>query len=335
MRSNSLRPFLDLELTSMDKFLSCDWGTSSFRLRLVQTSDLTLLKEKVSGQGIAETFESWKRAGRADEDRTLFYFEIIRLNVQAFEKSLGYSLNEVPTILSGMVGSSIGMREVPYKELPFSVDGSDLVMRKLHLEGINANVVIISGAKAGDDVMRGEETQLVGCSHNNKRTGQSLFIFPGTHSKHIIIERDKAVGFKTYMTGEFFELLSTKSILSASVEQGSDFPHEKNKQSFEKGVEESVKSNILHSSFQVRTNQLFNKFSREENYYFLSGLLIGTEVRELMNAHYLRIILVTTAQLRPYYETAIRMLHPGTLLEIEDADMALLRGQFQILKRLQ
>ena len=318
----------------MDKFLSCDWGTSSFRLRFVRTPDLTILKERVSGQGIVETFESWKRAGRSGEDRASFYLEIIRSHVQEFEESLGHSLAEATVMLSGMAGSSIGMMNLPYKEVPLSVDGSDLIIKKLEpSEVLNANVLIVSGARAGDDAMRGEETQLVGCSHNNEKTEQALFIFPGTHSKHIIVERDKAVGFKTYMTGELFELLSTKSILSASVEEGSRSMDEKKKRSFGNGVEESVKSNLLHACFQVRTKELFNNSSKEENYYFLSGLLIGTEVGELMNVHYKRIVLVSTERLRPYYETAIRMLNPETLVEIQDADEALIRGQFRILKR--
>ena len=319
----------------MDKFLSCDWGTSSFRLRFVQTPDLTILKESVSGQGIAETFESWERAGRSGEDRASFYLEIIRSHVQEFEESLGHSLAGATVLLSGMAGSSIGMMNLPYKEVPLSVDGSDLIIKKLEPSDVlNADVLIVSGARTGDDVMRGEETQLVGCSHNEK-TRQSLFIFPGTHSKHVIVERDKAVSFKTYMTGEFFKLLSTKSILSVSVEEGLGLMDEKNKRSFENGIEEGVKTNLLHSSFQVRTNQLFNRLSKEENHYFLSGLLIGAEVREIMNAHYKRIVLVTTERLRPYYETAIRMLNPENLVEIQDANEALIRGQFRILRRLQ
>jgi 2-dehydro-3-deoxygalactonokinase len=321
----------------MDKFLSCDWGTSSFRLRLVQTPDLTILKEKISRQGIAQTFKLWNKSGAAEETRVSFYLEIIRSHVQAFEDSLGQSLGEAKVILSGMVGSSIGMMDLPYKQVPFSLDGSDLIIEKLKDNArLNVDVVVISGAATGDDVLRGEETQLIGCTHSNQKTGQSLFIFPGTHSKHITGERAKAVGFKTYMTGEFFQILSTKSILSVSVEEGSRSMDEKNKRSFENGVEESVKSNLLHGSFQVRTNQLFNKFSKEENYYFLSGLLIGTEMGELMNTHYQKIVLVTTAQLQPYYETAIKMVSPaGTSLEVQDADECLIRGQFQILKRLQ
>src|SRR5436190_10155926 len=139
----------------MEKFLSCDWGTSFFRLRLVEAPNLTILKEKVAGKGIAETFESWKRAGRAEEARLSFYLEIILAHVREFEKILGYSLSATPVILSGMVGSSIGMMDLPYKQLPFSVDGSDLIIKVLeHGESPNANVVIVSGAATSDDAMR-------------------------------------------------------------------------------------------------------------------------------------------------------------------------------------
>jgi 2-dehydro-3-deoxygalactonokinase len=136
------------------------------------------------------------------------------------------------------------------------------------------------------------------------------------------------------MTGEFFKLLSTESILSVAVEEGSGFTHDKNRRSFEGGIEESVRSNLLHSSFQVRTNQLFNKFTKEENYYYLSGLLIGTEMNELVSAGYEKMILVTAAQLRPYYEAAIEILVPSASLEVYDADEALIKGQFRILTRL-
>jgi len=319
----------------MDKFLSCDWGTSSFRLRLVKVPGLTILKETVTDRGIAETAQLWNNAGMAEEERLFFYLDIIHAHVHDFEKALGYALSETPMVLSGMASSSIGMIGIPYKQVPFSLDGSDLITKTVTAGEVRKAVVVVSGAATSDDVLRGEETQLVGCSHHNEETGQSLFIFPGTHSIHVVVERNRVVGFKTYMTGEFFKLLSTESILSASVEKGSGLLDEKNKRSFEIGVEESTKTNLLHGSFKVRTNQLFNRLSKNENYYYLSGLLIGTEMKELINTNFKRSVLVTTQRLQPYYEAAIRMLNSDISLEVQDADECLIRGQFQILERAQ
>ena len=108
-------------------------------------------------------------------------------------------------------------------------------------------MLIIPGVSSTDDVMRGEETQLTGCFHevNNK---EHLFIFPGTHSKHVVVKNETILDFKTYMTGEFFELLSSKSILATSVEKGKGLDNELNRKSFDEGLQASNKSNLLHNS---------------------------------------------------------------------------------------
>ena len=58
---------------------------------------------------------------------------------------------------------------------------------------------------------------------------EQVFIFPGTHSKHVTVKNGNVIDIKTYMTGEFFELLSVKSILSATIEKTVDLNNEKNK----------------------------------------------------------------------------------------------------------
>jgi 2-dehydro-3-deoxygalactonokinase len=318
----------------MKKFLSCDWGTSSFRLRVVETHILTIIAEVKSNQGIANSFELWKQSRKTKDSRLDFYLDIIRQHIKILEKKLNTSLNEVPLVISGMASSTIGMLDLAYKELPFSADGSDLEVRLIEpYDNFLNRTAIISGAKTNDDVMRGEETQLIGCFHANNK--ERVFVFPGTHSKHIVVKKGKAVNVKTYMTGEFFELLSKKSILSLSVEDGTGLKQGKNAQSFENGVTESVQSNLLNNCFTVRTNDLFGKFTKQENYYYLSGLLIGTEMNDLMNKGYENITLVSNAMLSPYYETAFNILNKtNSTLEIQNADEAIIRGQFKILTGL-
>jgi 2-dehydro-3-deoxygalactonokinase len=128
--------------------------------------------------------------------------------------------------------------------------------------------------------MRGEETQLIGCIDENEN-GERLYIFPGTHSKHVTVKENKAVDVKTYMTGEFFELLTQKSILSNDIKEG-EYLSENNIAIFKKGVRDSIHTNLLHNSFLIRANSILGKSSKEENYYYLSGLLIGTELKELV-----------------------------------------------------
>jgi 2-dehydro-3-deoxygalactonokinase len=320
----------------MEKFLSCDWGTSSFRIKLVEIPGLKIIAEKNSAQGIVKTFELWKQNGKAEDARLIFYLDFIQEHIRILEKKLDTSFNELPLIISGMASSTMGMIDLPYKDFPFSADGSDLITKIIEAnDTFTHKTIIISGAKTNDDAMRGEETQLAGCFHDDTiEQEEQIFVFPGTHSKHIVVKNGKAVTVKTYMTGEFFELFSKKSILSDSVEEGNNLL-QKNIQSFEKGILNSIQLNLLHSCFLVRTNHLFNKFTKQENYYYLSGLLIGTEMKELMNDDHSSITLVSNAMLSSYYETAFNVLNKGkAILKIQNADDAFVQGQFKILARL-
>ena len=315
----------------IEKFISCDWGTSSFRLRLVEIAGAKIITEESSDQGIAKVFESWKHTGQQGSLRFAFFLERITQSIQSMEGRLKYSLDKYPLVISGMACSTLGMIDLPYKEVPFSTDGSDLVTQVIGANNdFKHDIIFISGARTESDAMRGEETQVIGCIHNEQA---QLNIFPGTHSKHVMVKNGKVVDIKTYMTGEFFAVLSEKSILSASIERTSETKTQKDN-AFEAGVKASLLANLLNSSFKVRTNYLFQKFSRPENYHYLSGLLIGTELRELVGVR-CGISLVTNSYLLSQYETAYNLVMNGAgRLNIQNADEAMINGQLKVLNRL-
>ncbi len=195
-------------------------------------------------------------------------------------------------------------------------------------------MLLISGIKSTDDVMRGEETQLIGCINEaGPANSDGLYLFPGTHSKHIQVEDGQVVDFNTYMTGEFFELLAQKSILSASVVSPTKNPEILAATSFRQGVQDAGQGNILHVAFRVRTNELFGKLTKQENFTYLSGLIIGTELKELLAANHSKIYLFGGSNLQEYYEMALQELglservhtFPGAW-----ADEAVVRGQYKI-----
>lgn len=318
------------------EFLSCDWGTTSFRLRLVSLPDFKILAEESSKEGIASTFEAWGKAKKKEEERFSFYRSIIKTHLNDMVVKLGRPLDGIPLIVSGMASSSIGMIEMPYKTLPFSTSGADLETQIIEGTGdFNHEILIISGARTQNDIMRGEETQLVGCFLENS-TEEQIFIHPGTHCKHIIIRDGKATTFRSYMTGELFSLLSTKSILAVSVEKGGDLKNEANRKSFENGVRASLSGNLLHSIFMVRTNDLFRKSGKVENYFFLSGLLIGTELKDFPQEYKGKITLSGQEELVSLYLEAFRIIgiaEPDSLVNILGAEEATLRGQFQVYSR--
>jgi 2-dehydro-3-deoxygalactonokinase len=347
----------------MDKMISCDWGTSSFRIRLVNNSDLSILATRSSAQGILTTHALW--SGRAqgggqsqgqplqgDRSRLSFYQSILGEAILDLGKELGLSLDGVPVVISGMASSSLGMLELPYKELPFFADGSDLRVETLYAhELFKHNMLVISGVKTGDDVMRGEETQLVGCESG--LGGERVIIFPGTHSKHVLLGEGRVISFKTYMTGEFFELLSKKSILAGDVEtrevgeageRGAAGFHrimeEFHATRFEEGVREGVEGNLLHGAFLVRMNRLLRGISKKENHDYLSGLLIGAELKELVGGNPSlkeeagrkpALMIVGEEALCRRYVTALGILGLDGV-RVLDGGEAVVRGQVRIMQ---
>jgi 2-dehydro-3-deoxygalactonokinase len=230
-----------------------------------------------------------------------------------------------------MASSTIGLIDVPYKKLPFQTDGSDLEIRSLNLNDPNP-LIIISGARTDDDVMRGEETKIIGCAALLKNDQQEqLIILPGTHPKHVVTKGRQVTSFKTFMTGEFFDLLSTKSILSASVEKGGDITDPLNHDSFTKGIRAAQSSELLHASFMVRTNQVIKNISGEQNFHYLSGLLIGSELKGLKPS--VPVYLLGGNTHMSLYTLACEITGIDIMGSM-DADEALIKGQQIIFQRL-
>lgn len=318
-------------------FLSADWGTTLFRLRLIDST--TVVAKHTAGSGISATYAQWQRSELPETERIGFYRAIIEHAIGEWR----IDLHGVPLVVSGMASSSIGMLELPYKPLPFDVTGADLRPTVLPpTKDSPRTVYLLPGVRSADDVMRGEETQLVGALAASP--GDGVFLFPGTHSKHILVRDGQAVAFKTYMTGEIFGLLAGKSILAASVTAPGQTaaPGEP----FFAGVAAAARgAGLLHNAFLTRTNQLFNKYTKKDNYHFLSGLLIGEELRELASGESdpadptvawrtmpPAITLVATSPLRESYTAALAFLGFRQVTAI-DADEALVAGQSVLLTR--
>ena len=322
----------------MEYFLSCDWGTTSFRLRMAGAKDGAVFAEEKSNQGIASTFNSWlETGGTDDETRIAFYLDIIGGHIKKLEQHINHSLTGVPLIISGMASSSIGITEIPYSTLPFAINGAGINSASVSAsKGFSHDVLIISGARTVNDVMRGEETQLIGCTELQAcPVKNALYIFPGTHSKHITVKDNQAVDVKTYMTGEFFELLSQKSILKNDVSPGEMI--EPDLSAFKSGVHDAVPGNLLNAIFKVRTNNLFKLYTKDENLNYLSGLLIGMELKDLYSTAMDSINLVCSSELGILYHTALHELNLKQNINNflpQWADKAVVIGQLKIGREL-
>ena len=179
-------------------------------------------------------------------------------------------------LIAGMAGSRQGWVEAPYCACP---TGPQQVAAQLAWV-VPGRIGIVPGLSCehadAPDVMRGEETQVFGALRL-LGLDDGTFVLPGTHSKWVHVERGRIVDFSTAMTGEFYALLRQHSILARSLpaEDGAF-----DGGAFDAGVAHAMRGpGLLQSAFSVRTLSLFDRLPSAQRPSYLSGLVIGEELR--------------------------------------------------------
>ncbi len=225
------------------------------------------------------------RAYRIDGDGRIVDTRSVALGVKhvrdgAFEAALGRLLGDwytefLPRLACGMIGSRQGWVEAPYVECPASLDAlADRIVR-----APQDALMIVPGVSTRDrhdvpDVMRGEETQLLGAVAGDERV---LAVLPGTHSKWARVEHGRVVDFTTFMTGELFAVLIEHTMLGRLA--GNE-PGKFARDAFSHGVARGLEDGELgHDIFGARTLSLMGELQSHEVADWLSGLLIGREIR--------------------------------------------------------
>jgi 2-dehydro-3-deoxygalactonokinase len=329
------------------RFLSCDWGTTRLRLRLVERANDAILAEHCSDAGVA------RLAGTAPDDRPAAFRQALSYGLAQIAAQHGDDVRNLAIVVSGMASSSIGWHELPYAALPLALDGSGLVWKSLGpLDADHAGqVVLVSGLASGEDVMRGEEIEVLGAARlmsDGPLAGEAVLILPGTHSKHVRVRAGHIIGFQTFMTGELFEVLSAHSVLRHSVLQRSGEPAALQDTStttrvatsaaFDEGVRLSATLPLAAALFQVRTRALLARWSPADCSQFLSGILIAAEFVGLQQptAASLPIVLaVPPALSESYARAAIALGFSDRLTVLPPAEVARLAviGQSLVLER--
>jgi len=242
--------------------IGIDWGTTSFRAYRID-----------AGGGVIETREA--PAG------------ILSVRDGNFEgvltREIGAWLGagpDLPVIASGMITSRQGWLEVPYCPCPAG-DAAIAGALMRHPDRTMLHFVpglSLIGADGVPDVIRGEETQIVG--EVGDRPGRHLLVLPGTHSKWALAEDGVITWFATFMTGELFAVLSEHSILGRLMAGADD-----DDAAYGRGLAYARGSGgLLKRLFSARTLCLFGELPEREVASYLSGLLIGTELREALDS---------------------------------------------------
>jgi 2-dehydro-3-deoxygalactonokinase len=229
----------------------------------------------------------------------------------------------VPVIMAGMVGSRNGWVEAPYAALPADVGSlKKNLLPVTRPDGGQAYIVPgLAGVIDGmGEVMRGEETLAMGLDEAN-----ALFLTPGTHPKWITLENGRITRFKTFLTGEFFAVLTDHSLLGRLMEEPASEAEEW--AGFRKGLAMADDpAGLSHAAFAARSDVLLGRMAAGEVRSYLSGLLIGTEILGAKRSIGLprRLILNASGQKAAFYENALAAYGVG--IEQVESDTILLNG---------
>jgi len=149
---------------------------------------------------------------------------------------------------------------------------------------------------------------------------------PGTHSKWVELRDGRIERFATHMTGEAFAVLKTHSILGRLMKEGPDDPD-----AFAEGVRRSADGGgLLHHIFGVRARGLFNELADLAAASYLSGMLVGHEIRAARGSA-VRVNLLCSPQLAELYRRALHTLDMEARLLDPDAVTA---GLFRLAREL-
>ncbi|MFQ5972917.1 MAG: 2-dehydro-3-deoxygalactonokinase [Alphaproteobacteria bacterium] len=281
--------------------IAVDWGTSNFRgflldgggqVREVSHAELGILQ--VEGGDFAGAFR-----------------QLVGRWTTAYP--------ETPVLLSGMIGSRQGWTEAPYVECPAAFSALAAALHPvpgtpyLIVPGLSAR-----GPSGVHDVIRGEETQVVGAGGVARR----WLCLPGTHAKWVQLDGDRIEGFHTAMTGEIYAALCDHTILGRLMEGAAD-----DAVAFDRGLARAGDGGgLLNHLFGVRAEGLFGVLAPGSLRSYLSGILIGHEIAGILAmAPGLReISVVGAADLTARYRHGLR--RHGIAVEVIDGEAAAARG---------
>ena len=266
-----------------------DWGTTSFRIWLLDATGKALAMRR-SREGLSHCAPD-RFAG----------------TLEAHLAALGAPAG-LPVVACGMAGSRQGWVEAPYLDVPARPES--IATRAVGVPGANRPIRILPGIAQRDrrepDVMRGEETQLLGVMASE--TGRWTACLPGSHSKWVEMEEGCVRRFHTFMTGELYAAIGTHTILAHSIDASAGMLDE---DAFRQGIADSLADpcSLTAGLFAIRAGMLLGFSDHSPAASRLSGLLIGSEIaaaRQLGFCEH-RIRLVASGELAERYGRAFAL----------------------------
>ena len=292
------------------QLIALDWGTTSLRAYLLGPAG-QVQNVRSLACGIMQLPST---ARQIADQLCVDGFEL------AFDEACGDWLDAnpgIPVIACGMVGSAQGWCEAPYRDTPASLAALGTALQVVQsVRGVQVHIVpgVIQRSTL-PNVMRGEETQVLGVMQSHPHLNDCLIGLPGSHSKWVQVQDGCLMHFDTFMTGELYAAVCEHTILGRTQQHSEQFDG----LAFERGVRVALSPDgqlgPLSTLFSARTLGLTGQLAPVQQPDYVSGLLIGHELSSLGSALRQRrgdeplpaIILIGNSQLCERYQRALQV----------------------------
>ena len=295
----------------MADYITIDGGTTNTRISLVsQNCVLDTVKFNIGA--------------RKSIDNNKLLRETIKNGIAELLEKNGKTSKDIEAVLaSGMITSEFGLVKLDHIKTPAGIKELNRSKYSTELKDIsNIPFCFIRGVKTDyktiddADMMRGEETELMGIISSEK----CVYILPGSHSK--ILKTDdsgKIIEFKTMLTGEMILALSENTILKDSVDLNNS---EINPESLYEGYNYCLKNGINDALFKVRV--LKNLFGKNPNeiYNFYLGVILCDEIKYILSDNPEKIVIGGKKQIKDATAILLKKLTNAQIITVTDNDVA-------------
>lgn len=289
----------------MKNYITIDGGTTNTRIILVRDGTVTETKKiAIGAKDYTHGTEALKQAISQEIDNICLHNSL--------------SIQEIDAIIaSGMITSDRGLYTLPHLSAPAGI--RELHEGMMRVENVFGTLPchFIPGVKKAEkdplktDMMRGEETEIFGLL-NEFADENTMFMLPGSHSKHIFINSNNKISdFKTLLSGEAIFAIASDTILKDAVDldiRGFD------KDALLAGYEAAKELGLYEALFKVRINKVLFGKSQIECYSFFLGAMLSEEISSILRSSVERVVIGGKSELR---EPLAYLLRSKTSIDVK------------------
>ncbi len=294
----------------MANYITIDGGTTNTRVSLICNNAILATKKISIGAG-EKDIVALKNAIKTAIAENLSEND---LGEKAIERILA----------SGMITSEYGLCNLPHITAPAGIEELHNEMYETVIEDVSEiPFVFMRGIKTEGteldeaDMMRGEETELMGLLKTHKDA--CLYILPGSHSKHISVDRNgRIVALRTMMTGELFAAVMQHTILrdATSFEYNEICMSE-----LFNGFYYAKKRGINEALFKTRILKTRFNGTPEQCYSFLLGCVLCDEVEAILQANEKAVVLGGQKKLRMALAMLLEKVSDKRIIVLSDMEV--------------